>query len=68
MIPDIAESTKVIPQGIIVKKDKKEEEFEQFLKLWLENKIDYDTLVNHLPDKYKSVWKRFLEYLSSKST
>ena len=67
-MPEIAEPIKKIPQGIVVTKDKKEEEFEQYLKLWLDNKIEYETLMNHLPDKYKSVWKRLLEFLSSKST
>ena len=67
-MPAIAEHTKITPQGTVVKKDKQEEEFEQYLKLWLSNKIDYETLTNHLPDKYKSIWKRLLEYIYSKST
>jgi hypothetical protein len=67
-MPEVVEQSKITPHGIVIKKDKQEEEFEQFLKLWLDNKIDYVTLTNHLPAQYKSVWKRFLEYLASKST
>jgi hypothetical protein len=67
-MPEVIGQSKIIPRGIVVKKDKQEEEYEQFLKLWLENKINYETLMNRLPAKYKSVWKRFLEYLVTKST
>ena len=54
---------KLIPKGIVIKEDEQEKEFAALLRLWIENKIAYERLLENMPDQYKSKWKMFLKKL-----
>lgn len=48
-------------KDIICAPDEQELAFEQLLRLWVDNKISYDKLIENVPDSYLSKWKKFLK-------
>lgn len=52
---------------IIVKEDPQELEFERYLKLWLDDEITYDDMLDKYPDTDSSMIRKVLKRLNVKS-
>jgi hypothetical protein len=48
-------------QGIICSENQEEKEFNELVKLWVDNKISYEFLLSHYPDHNPSMMKKILK-------
>lgn len=49
-----------IPIGDIVETDKEEKEFEEIIKLWVNDKISYEKLMENYPKSEDAKWKKLV--------